>query len=139
MQRKYLIPCYGKCLESEKFSVKWKWNKEAKWKMKTYYNNYNYSILTFEVILTFTDVSQKCIKQKLVINCILDLNCCFGTPLMLIVCISNKMLHCTCIGLSNSWLLCCSTATTTLALYHTHWLLLVSQSFFSIYSEPTHH
>ena len=47
-------------------SFEWKmekWN-QAKWKMKTYYNNYNYSILTFEVILTFTDVSQKCIKQK---------------------------------------------------------------------------
>ena len=114
-------------------SFEWKmekWN-QAKWKMKTYYNNYNYSILTFEVILTCTDVSQKCIEQNKSINC--DLNCCFGTPLMPIVCISDKMLHCT-------WgpQLCVTALLrlpTTLALYHT---VACSSFLFSIYSEPTH-
>ena len=134
MQRKYLAPCYENYLESEKFSVKWKWNQAAKWKMKTYYNNYNYSILTFEVILTCTDVSQKCIEQNKSINC--DLNCCFGTPLMPIVCISDKMLHCT-------WgpQLCVTALLrlpTTLALYHT--VACSSFRFFYLFrTHPCHH
>ena len=117
-------------------SFEWKmekWN-QAKWKMKTYYNNYNYSILTFEVILTCTDVSQKCIEQNKSINC--DLNCCFGTPLMLIVCISDKMLHCT---WGASALCHCSIATTHYSCSLSYCCLFLISFLYLFRTHPCHH